>query len=99
MRWTVHALMLAEELGVTQANVEEMLQSTSSDIRRLLGITGDCGSMLGLDRRWAYHAIRAVGNYGEIYRRHLGPERLIRFERGLNNLWSRGGLIYAPPMR
>ncbi len=99
MRWTVHALMLAEELGVTQANAEEMLQSTNPDVRRLLGVTGDFGPMLGLDRRWAYHAIRAVGNYGEIYHRHLGPETPIRLERGLNNLWNRGGLIYAPPMR
>jgi len=99
VRWTIYALILAEELGITQANVEQMLQSTNPEIRRLLGESGDHGPAMGLDRRWAYNAIRAVGNYGEIFDRHLGPDSPIGLERGLNNLWNRGGLMYAPPMR
>jgi general L-amino acid transport system substrate-binding protein len=99
MRWTVYALMLAEELGVTQANAEQMLSSTNPDVRRLLGASGDFGPSMALDRRWAYNAIRAVGNYGEIFERHLGKNTPIGLQRGLNNLWNRGGLIYAPPMR
>ena len=99
MRWTVHALILAEELGITQANVDEMLQSQNPDIRRLLGVTGDHGPAMGLDRRWAYNAIKAVGNYGEIFERHLGAGSAIGLDRGLNNLWNRGGLMYAPPIR
>jgi len=99
MRWTVFALILAEELGITQANVEQMLTSTNPEIRRLLGVSGDHGPAMGLDRRWAYNAIRAVGNYGEIFERHLGSGSPIGLPRGYNNLWNRGGLMYAPPMR
>ncbi|WP_426955834.1 amino acid ABC transporter substrate-binding protein [Muricoccus radiodurans] len=99
MRWTVYALILAEELGVTQANAEEMLNSGNPDVRRLLGVSGDFGPSLSLDRRWAYNAIRAVGNYGEIFERHIGRNTPIGLERGLNNLWNRGGLLYAPPIR
>jgi general L-amino acid transport system substrate-binding protein len=99
MRWTIYALMLAEELGVTQANAEQMLNSTNPDVRRLLGNVGDFGPSMALDRRWAYNAVRAVGNYGEIFERHLGRNTQIGLERGLNNLWNRGGLIYAPPIR
>jgi general L-amino acid transport system substrate-binding protein len=99
MRWTIYALFLAEELGVTQANVDEMLQSPNPEIRRLLGEAGDTGPAMGLDRRWAYNAIKAVGNYGEIFERHLGPNSPIGLERGLNRLWNQGGLMYAPPMR
>ncbi|WP_458095939.1 amino acid ABC transporter substrate-binding protein [Roseomonas sp. WA12] len=99
MRWTIYALMLAEELGVTQANAESMVNNPNPDVRRLLGGTGDFGPAMGLDRRWALNAIRAVGNYGEIFERHLGRGTQIGLERGLNNLWNRGGLIYAPPIR
>lgn len=99
VRWTIFALIEAEELGVTQANVDEMLNSTNPNIRRLLGQTGDHGPLMGLDRRWAYNAIKAVGNYGEIYDRHMGPDTPIGLPRGLNALWNQGGLMYAPPIR
>lgn len=99
VRWTIFALIEAEELGVTQANAEQMLQSANPAIRRLLGNAGDHGPMMGLDRRWAYNAIRAVGNYGEIYDRHFGPNTPIALPRGINDLWTRGGLMYAMPIR
>ena len=99
VRWTVFALIEAEELGVTQANVDEMLNSQHPSIRRLLGNTGDHGPLMGLDRRWAYNAIKAVGNYGEIFDRNLGAGSPIGLPRGVNDLWTRGGLMYAPPIR
>lgn len=99
VRWTIFALIEAEELGVTQANVEQMLNSQNPAIRRLLGVSGDHGPLMGLDRRWAYNAIRAVGNYGEMFERNLGSGSPIGLPRGVNNLWTRGGLMYAPPIR
>ena len=102
VRWTLNALILAEELGVTSKNAAEMRkESTSPEIRRLLGAEGEFGGMLGLSDDWAFRAIRAVGNYGEMFDRHLGPDSALRLERGQNALWSaeRPGLIYAPPMR
>ena len=99
VRWTIFALIEAEELGVTRANAEEMLRSERADVRRLLGVSGDHGPMMGLDRRWAYNAIRAVGNYGEMFERNLGAGTAIRLPRGANDLWTRGGLMYAPPIR
>ena len=99
VRWTIFALLTAEELGITQANVESLLTSPNPEIRRLLGNAGDHGPMMGLDRRWAYNAIRAVGNYGEIFERNLGRGSQIGLERGLNGLWNRGGLMYPPPIR
>lgn len=99
VRWTIFALILAEEHGITQANVDSMLESQNPEVRRLLGVAGDHGPAMGLDRRWAYNAIKAVGNYGEIFERHLGAESPLGLERGLNALWNRGGLLYAPPMR
>jgi len=99
VRWTVFALIEAEELGVTQANVDQMLNSPNPAIRRLLGVSGDHGPLMGIDRRWAYNAIKAVGNYGEIFERNLGKGSPIGLPRGLNDLWTRGGLMYAPPIR
>jgi general L-amino acid transport system substrate-binding protein len=99
VRWTIFALIEAEELGVTQANVDAMLNSQNPAIRRLLGVAGDHGPLMGLDRRWAYNAIKAVGNYGEIFERNLGRETPIGLARGLNDLWTRGGLMYAMPIR
>ena len=99
VRWTIFALIEAEELGVTQANVDEMLNSQNPSIRRLLGQTGDYGPLMGLDRRWAYNAIKAVGNYGEIFDRNLGAGSPIGLPRGPNDLWTRGGLMYAMPVR
>ena len=99
VRWTVFALIEAEELGVTATNAEAMLASDNPAIRRLLGATGDHGPMMGLDARWAFNAIRAVGNYGEIFERHLGGGSPIGLARGVNDQWTRGGLMYAPPIR
>jgi len=97
--WVVFALFEAEERGITQRNVDEMTKSEDPIIKRMLGVTPGMGKALGLDEKWAYNAIKAVGNYGEIFDRHLGPETPIGFERGLNNLWTKGGLIYAMPIR
>ncbi len=99
VRWTLFALITAEELGITQANVDEYLESQNPEIRRLLGLSGDHGPLMGLDRKWAYRAIKAVGNYGEIFERNLGKSTAIGLERGLNALWTKGGLMYAPPIR
>ena len=99
VRWTLFALLTAEELGVTQANVEEQRASQNPEVRRLLGLTGDHGPLMGLDRAWAYNAIKAVGNYGEVFERNLGMGSAVKLPRGLNDLWTRGGLMYAPPVR
>ena len=99
VRWVVFALIEAEELGVTAANAEPMLASGNPAIRRLLGVTGDHGAMMGLDARWAYNAIRQVGNYGEVFDRNLGAGSPIGLARGVNDQWTRGGLMYAPPIR
>jgi general L-amino acid transport system substrate-binding protein len=99
VRWTVFALIEAEELGVTQANVDEMLNSPNPSIRRLLGQAGDHGPLMGVDRRWAYNAIKAVGNYGEMFERNLGSGSPIGLPRGVNALWTQGGLMYAMPIR
>jgi general L-amino acid transport system substrate-binding protein len=99
VRWTMFALVEAEEQGVTAENVDAMLASPDPNIRRLLGVTGGLGKMIGLDDRWAYNAIKAMGNYGEIFDRHLGKSSPLKLERGLNALWTKGGLIYAPPIR
>jgi general L-amino acid transport system substrate-binding protein len=97
--WVHFALVTAEELGVTQANVEESLKSEKPDIKRLLGSEGDFGKQLGLDNAWAYNMIKAVGNYGEIFDRNVGPNTPLKLQRGLNALWTQGGLQYAPPIR
>lgn len=99
VRWTIFALITAEELGITQANVDGFLDSQNPEIRRLLGMAGDHGPMMGLDRRWAYNMIKAVGNYGEIFERNLGSGSPIGLRRGLNALYTQGGLMYAPPIR
>jgi general L-amino acid transport system substrate-binding protein len=99
VQWTHYALITAEELGVTQANVDEMLKSPKPDIRRLLGVEGDFGKGLGLTNDWAYQIVKAVGNYGESFERNVGMGSPIKIKRGLNALWSNGGLQYAPPIR
>jgi general L-amino acid transport system substrate-binding protein len=99
VKWVHFALLSAEELGVTKANVDEQLQSTNPDIRRLLGTEGKHGEALGLTNDWALRVIKHVGNYGEGYERNVGKGSRLQIERGLNNLWSKGGLQYAPPIR
>lgn len=97
--WVHFALINAEELGVTQANVSEMMASENPDIRRLLGGEGEMGAMLGLSNDWAANIIKAVGNYGEVFERNLGASTPLKIDRGLNALWSKGGIQYAPPIR
>ncbi len=99
VKWVHFALVNAEELGVSQSNVDEMRQSNSPEIRRLLGIEGSFGESIGLDGNWAYRAIKQVGNYEEIYRRNLGANSKVKIDRQLNRLWTDGGLMYAPPIR
>jgi general L-amino acid transport system substrate-binding protein len=99
VQWTHYALITAEELGVTQANVDEKLKSDNPGIRRLLGVEGSYGEGLGLTNDWAYRIIKAVGNYGEIFERNVGQGSPIKIARGLNALWNKGGLQYAPPIR
>ncbi len=99
VQWTHYALVTAEELGVTQANVDEMRKSPNPNIRRLLGVEGDFGRTMGLTNDWAYQIIKAVGNYGKSFERNVGMGSPIKIKRGLNALWSKGGLQYAPPIR
>ena len=99
VKWVVFALIEAEEYGITQANVDQMKSSTDPVVQRILGTSEDTGKLLGLDKDWAYRAIKAVGNYGEMFERNLGPNSTLKLPRGANNLWSKGGLIYAPPVR
>ena len=99
VRWVHFAMINAEELGVTQANVGEMLKSTNPDIKRLLGTEGEFGKGLGLDNDWVVRIVKAVGNYGESYERNVGSGSRLKIARGLNNLWSNGGIQYAPPVR
>jgi general L-amino acid transport system substrate-binding protein len=99
VRWVVYALFEAEEKAITSKNVDEMLKSDDPNIKRILGVTPGAGKSLGLDEKWAYNAIKLVGNYGEIFDRNLGKDTELKFERGINNLWTRGGLIYAMPIR
>ncbi|WP_248312126.1 amino acid ABC transporter substrate-binding protein [Bosea sp. BK604] len=99
VRWTVFAMINAEELGVTQANLAEMLKSENPEVRRLLGVEGNFGTGLGLTQDWIARIVRHVGNYGESYERNLGSKSRINLPRGLNNLWSKGGIQFAPPVR
>jgi general L-amino acid transport system substrate-binding protein len=100
VRFTLNALIAAEELGVTQANAEEQRKSSQSpDVQRLLGVTGDFGAKLDLPPDWAYQAIKAVGNYGDVWDRHIGPKTPLRMERGPNALVSNGGLMMSIPVR
>lgn len=98
-RWTYYALLEAEELGVTSANVDEMLGSDNPSIKRLLGVEGDFGAPIGLTKDWAYQIVKLVGNYAESYDRNLGPSTAIGLERGINALWNAGGIQYSPPIR
>jgi general L-amino acid transport system substrate-binding protein len=100
VRWTYYALLSAEEKGITKANVEDTAaNSQDPEVRRLLGVEGDQGKMLGLDNNWAKNAIAANGNYGEIFEANIGVNTPIKLARGLNALWTNGGLQYSPPFR
>ena len=99
LRWTIFAMIDAEELGVTSRNVAEMAKRGNPDVRRLLGVTPGNGKALRLDEAWAYNVVKTVGNYGEIYERNVGTGSPIKLPRGVNALWSAGGLMFAPPLR
>jgi len=100
VKWSHYAMVAAEDLGVTSANVDEMrAKGTDPEMKRLLGVEDDFGAMIGLDKSWAYNIIKQVGNYGEAYERHFGMSSPLKLPRGLNALWREGGLQYAPPFR
>ena len=97
--WLHYGLIEAEELGVTAANADEMAKSTTPGVQRLLGASGDLGSRLGLDNKWMLQAVKAGGNYGEIFERNVGKASPLKLDRGLNATWSKGGLMYAIPFK
>ncbi len=97
--WVLNATVTAEEKGVTQANVDKMKSSKDPEVLRLLGVEGSQGEELGLSKDWAYNIIKSVGNYGEIFERNIGVKTPLGIERGVNDLWTKGGLQYSPPFR
>ena len=100
VRWTLNALIIAEEKGISAANVADMAKGTNDpEINRLLGNEGEYGAMMGLDKNWAVKVLASVGNYGEIFEEHIGTNTPIGLARGLNELWTKGGILYAPPFR
>ena len=99
VRWSFNAMVEAEEYGVTQKNVDEMLKSTNPNVQRILGVTPGMGKNLGVDEKWAYNIIKAVGNYGESFERNIGAKTPLKLERGLNQQWTKGGILYAWPIR
>jgi len=98
-KWTLSAMINAEELGVTSANVDEMKGSDNPSIKRLLGVEGSFGENIGLTNDWAYNIIKMVGNYEETFNANVGPDTPLGIARGVNALWSKGGILYAPPIR
>jgi len=99
VNWTVYATIQAEEFGITQANVDTFLASADPAIKRFLGVDPSLGEAIGLDPKFAYNIVKALGNYGEIFERHIGKGTPVGFERGYNQPWSQGGLLYSPPFR
>jgi general L-amino acid transport system substrate-binding protein len=100
VRWTLYGMLEAEEAGLTQANVDKQ-RTDSKDpvVQRLLGLTDDMGGLLGLDKEWLFRVVKQVGTYGESFERNMGPKTPLGLPRGPNNLWNKGGLMYAPPVR
>jgi general L-amino acid transport system substrate-binding protein len=99
VKWTLYAMINAEELGINSKNIDEALKSKKPDVMRLVGTEGAYGEDLGLTKDWAARIIRHVGNYGEVYERNVGEGSKLKIPRGLNSLWSNGGIQYAPPIR
>ncbi|MFY9736202.1 MAG: amino acid ABC transporter substrate-binding protein [Rhodoplanes sp.] len=99
VRWVLFAMFNAEELNVTTANVDEQLKSSNPEIKRLLGTEGNYGEQLGLTKDWVYRIVKLVGNYGEVFERNVGQGSPLKIARGLNALWTKGGLHYGPPLR
>jgi len=99
VRWTHFAMIIAEELGVSSQTIDAALRSDKPEVRRLVGTEGSYGEHLGLSKEWAAQVIRLVGNYGEVFNRNIGDSSKLSIARGLNDLWTRGGIQYAPPIR
>ena len=99
VRWTIFAMIEAEALGITSKNIDALRHSSNLDIARLLGVVPGNGKALGLSEDWAYRVIKTVGNYGEMFDRNVGADSPIKLDRGLNQLWTAGGLMYSPPLR
>ncbi len=99
VKWSLYAMIEAEEYGIDSKNVDEKLKSTDPVVQRILGINGDMGKALGVDNKWAYNIVKMVGNYGESYDRNVGADSKLKIPRNLNNLWTKGGLQYAWPIR
>jgi len=99
VKWTVFAMIGAEEKGITKANVDEMLKSDDPEVKRMLGVTAGMGKALHLDDKFAYNIIKQVGNYGEVFERNVGKDSALKLDRGVNALWTKGGLMYAMPFR
>ncbi|HYV71706.1 MAG TPA: amino acid ABC transporter substrate-binding protein [Pseudolabrys sp.] len=99
VKWTLFAMMNAEELNVSSKNVDEALKSTNPEIKRFVGTEGNFGEQLGLSKDWAVRIVKQVGNYGESFERNVGLGSTLKIERGLNKLWTKGGIQYAPPIR
>jgi general L-amino acid transport system substrate-binding protein len=99
VKWTIFAMIDAEELGVSSTTIDEAVRSAKPDIRRLVGTEGNFGEQAGLTRDWAVRIVRQVGNYGEVFERNVGTESRLGIPRGLNHLWTTGGILYAPPIR
>ncbi len=99
VRWTLFAMLEAEEYGITSKNIDEMTKSTNPNIQRILGVNGEIGKGLGIDNKWVYNIIKQVGNYGESFERNLGPNTPMKLERGLNAQWRDGGIMYGWPVR
>ena len=99
VRWALYAMVEAEEYGITSKNVDEMLKSDNPTIKRILGVTPGMGKALGVDEKWVYNIVKQVGNYGESFDRNVGAGSPLKIARGQNELWTKGGLQYAPPIR
>jgi general L-amino acid transport system substrate-binding protein len=99
VKWTLFAMLTAEELGVTSKNVDEKAKLENPELKRVLGTDGNFGEQLGLTKDWVVRIVKAVGNYGEVFDRNVGAGSPLGINRGLNNLWNKGGLQYAPPIR
>ena len=99
VKWSVYAMIAAEEMGITSKNVDTKKKSNNPDVRRFLGVTPGNGTALGLSENWAYNIVKQIGNYGEIFERNVGLNTPLKLKRGMNALWTRGGLMYAPPLK
>jgi general L-amino acid transport system substrate-binding protein len=99
VKWVLFAQINAEELGITQKNVDSMMKSTNPSVKRFVGTEGNYGEQLGLTKDWAVRIVKLVGNYGEMFDRNVGKGSPLKISRGLNRLWDKGGIQYAPPIR